>query len=33
MLDTGFAEHYYSRTFMNNGKKKGRGLSWPQPSP
>jgi hypothetical protein len=29
MLDTGFAEHYYSRTFMNNGKKKGRGRRAP----
>ena len=23
----------FSRMFMNNGKKKGRGPSWPQPSP
>src|SRR5215218_6761299 len=28
-----YREHLPSRTFINNGKKKGRGQSWPQPSP
>jgi len=30
---TDFREHYSSRTFVNDGKKKARGYSTPRPLP